>query len=52
MAEVIARLASATFAGTPIAVDRSDLQPSLASTARAETFERIVTDVASSAALE
>jgi glycosyltransferase involved in cell wall biosynthesis len=45
MAEVITRLASAKFADTKIAVDRSDLRPSLSSTARARAFERIVSDV-------
>lgn len=47
MAEVIAAHADAKFAGSPVTVDRSELQSSLSSTARAEAFEDVLVDVLS-----
>jgi glycosyltransferase involved in cell wall biosynthesis len=42
MADVIDTLASATFEGHPVRVDRSDLRLHLSSTARARAFEEIL----------
>jgi len=50
MATVITHLASATFAGNSVAVDRSALRPALSSTARAQAFERVVSDVTTATA--
>jgi glycosyltransferase involved in cell wall biosynthesis len=46
MGEVISRLATAKFDGHSIEVERSELQSSLSNGARAQRFERIVSNVA------
>jgi hypothetical protein len=46
MADVIDHLATASFDGRSIAVDRSELHPALSSTARAQKFEQIVAETA------
>jgi len=45
MTEVVARLASDQFDSTPISIDRTALHSSLSSTARAQAFERVVSEV-------
>lgn len=42
MANVISDLAAAKRDGSPVTVDRSEVRPSLSSTARARAFERVV----------
>ncbi len=45
MAEVIERLSEAKFAGSPLIVDRSDVQQTMTNTARALDFERVLETV-------
>jgi glycosyltransferase involved in cell wall biosynthesis len=46
MADVMEHLATDSFNGRSIAVDRSELHPALSSTARAQKFEQIVAETA------
>jgi len=45
MTEVVREVTTAKFDGSPISVDRSALRPSLSSTARAQAFEDLLSDL-------